>query len=127
MTVKNKEEWIDALRSGDFRQTTGALKAVSMDGSTVGYCCLGVYAEICGIDSDRSGPAEMHFIFPSAVTGHPVITTSLPPTDWCIEQGLTPWLAHTLANMNDGAADMRPHTFAEIADFLEGLPDEDEA
>lgn len=37
-------EWVDALRSGDFKQVEGKL-AKQTDGGT-GYCCLGVLCEI---------------------------------------------------------------------------------
>lgn len=38
-------EWVDALRSGDYEQTTGQLAERSEDG-VYSYCCLGVLCEI---------------------------------------------------------------------------------
>lgn len=35
-----KAKWLEALRSGEYEQTTGALR------STNGYCCLGVLCEV---------------------------------------------------------------------------------
>lgn len=43
MDPKLKAEWVEALRSGEYKQGSGAL--LSQDG---GYCCLGVLAEILG-------------------------------------------------------------------------------
>lgn len=42
-TVRNA--WVEALRSGDYKQATHALTAIAEDG-TVGYCCLGVLCEL---------------------------------------------------------------------------------
>jgi len=58
MNTKTKElpehikVWTDALDSGDYPQTTGALC------NTEGYCCLGVYAKVVlGLsDVDLVGP-----------------------------------------------------------------------
>lgn len=40
---KKKKQWIDALRSGEYEQGTGALCEKLKDG-TYQFCCLGVYA-----------------------------------------------------------------------------------
>lgn len=42
MTIQKRQEWSNALRSGEFKQTTGKLYDPVEDS----YCCLGVYAEI---------------------------------------------------------------------------------
>lgn len=41
---KFKAKWVKALRSGKYAQTDGTLK------NDTGYCCLGVAAEVCGVD-----------------------------------------------------------------------------
>jgi hypothetical protein len=43
---RNRKAWLEALRSGKFKQTTGKLK--SRNGA---YCCLGVACEVAGIPS----------------------------------------------------------------------------
>lgn len=43
------QKWVDALRSGEFQQTTGKLGAVAADGSRA-YCCLGVLCEVAVAD-----------------------------------------------------------------------------
>lgn len=40
MKVKYKKKWLQALRSGEYEQTTGCLSDEN------GYCCLGVLCEI---------------------------------------------------------------------------------
>ena len=49
---ENIKTWVDALDSGNYPQTTGALC------NTEGYCCLGVYAKVVlGLsDVDMVGP-----------------------------------------------------------------------
>lgn len=39
-----KAEWVEALRSGDYPQTTGMLR--NTDKGVVGYCCLGVLCDL---------------------------------------------------------------------------------
>lgn len=50
--------WIDALRSGEFEQTTGHLNATAecVTGGP-GMCCLGVAAELCR----RENPDRLHW------------------------------------------------------------------
>ncbi len=48
MDSKIKQEWIDALRSGEYPQTKGRLVRTQQDTDVYppGYCCLGVLSEI---------------------------------------------------------------------------------
>lgn len=46
----NVRKWVKALRSGEFKRTTGRLKRVLGNG-TEKFCCLGVVHEISGIPS----------------------------------------------------------------------------
>lgn len=39
-----KEQWVKALRSGEFKQGKGALAKI--DGPDIRYCCLGVLSEV---------------------------------------------------------------------------------
>ncbi len=40
LNIRNMRKWVKALRSGEYQQTTGALK------NSVGFCCLGVACDI---------------------------------------------------------------------------------
>lgn len=42
--LENRRRWADALRSGDYEQTSGCLYSTEEDA----YCCLGVAAKIVG-------------------------------------------------------------------------------
>lgn len=46
-----KQRWVDALRSGAFRQTTGQL----FNREDYGYCCLGVLKQIEGYSQAEDG------------------------------------------------------------------------
>lgn len=43
-----KKKWVDALRSGEFNQTTGKLCRQEELGAS--YCCLGVLCKVAGLD-----------------------------------------------------------------------------
>ena len=49
MTKIPYKEWVEALRSGNYKQTKETLKGELPEGG-VGYCCLGVLAEIMGYE-----------------------------------------------------------------------------
>ena len=49
MTKIPYKKWVEALRSGDYKQTKETLKGELPEGR-VGYCCLGVLAEIMGYE-----------------------------------------------------------------------------
>lgn len=40
------QAWVDALRSGKYKQTQGTLCRLDENGDVTGYCCLGVACEI---------------------------------------------------------------------------------
>lgn len=68
-----KRRWVEALRSGDYQQTTGVLK------DEYGYCCLGVLCELArqdGVvdlfDGYIYGDAERQ-IFDSSTLPQPVL------------------------------------------------------
>ena len=114
------QEWVAALRSGDYTQTEGSLN----DGE--GFCCLGVLCNL--IDSDgwfRSGISgygwtagdgipnpSVHILGPRSRSRN-VTAKGLPDNyPLIILDGAT--TAQRLANMNDEG-----YTFEEIADYIE--------
>jgi hypothetical protein len=73
------DEWILALRSGDYKQTTGALSAIigfETDAKKTAHCCLGVYGllnggtigEYGGLNDLPSGMNENSFIPNTMIT-----------------------------------------------------------
>jgi hypothetical protein len=58
-----KQQWLDALRSGEYEQTKGALRRGNPldpedldDGYNAGYCCLGVLCDL----AVKAGVTQLH-------------------------------------------------------------------
>lgn len=47
--IANVALWIAALRSGEYRQTTGCLTRVDDNGTNPKHCCLGVACVVTGV------------------------------------------------------------------------------
>lgn len=89
-----KEEWIAALRSGDFKQGRGVLASVGYDE----FCCIGVYG--CLMTDSRNPYTAKHGVY-HAVTALIGLRNR-----------------HALVSLND----IEGKSFDEIADYLEKLP-----
>jgi len=46
MNKELKDRWLDALKSGEYEQTTGSLMQEHDGHESYGYCCLGVLLDI---------------------------------------------------------------------------------
>lgn len=105
--TEDRRRWIEALRSGEYTQTRGALK------TDFGYCCLGVACNTIHPNGWEKAGGRYQFsylgITASVYLPKPLrdkLNLSL------IEEG-------KLSHMNDeGGA-----SFQQIADYLESLPD----
>lgn len=97
MNKKLKQKWVSALRSGKFEQCHNILS----DGR--GYCCLGVLAKIQGLPliDDSIGLQQGSYRALAKLIG----------TD---NEGL-----RSLTIRNDGEAGHDPHTFDQMADYIE--------
>lgn len=129
MTPVTKQAWIDALRSGEFNQCTGAL-GKRADGGGINYCCLGVLATLAGAEHridpddemnilvfDFGDGAEDSGIIPGVIRDTIVSDLNLDQTMATGDPGREDDLMRVLSSKNDRGA-----TFAEIADYLENLP-----
>lgn len=106
----NAQKWLDALRSGEFRQTTGKLYRESkLDKPS--YCCLGVLCEVW----KRAEGSEHEFVESGLRFGPPKSSGFgyLPSYVWGWA-GLENVSTDVLVNMNDGG-----ESFSAIADFIE--------
>lgn len=99
-----KKKWVDALRSGKYKQGKGML----YNGSNDSYCCLGVAAEVCGLDMVLHGE---HAAIPNIRTQEIMKVDFKVPTEFANNQGLQ----NVLWRMNDE----KDNTFEEIADYIE--------
>lgn len=99
MNAEFKAKWVEALRSGKYRQTQQALREKNA------YCCLGVACDISGFgvwDDDRFLHEEGN-------------NTGYLPTGLRERMGLEQLQESSLITMNDDEG----KTFAEIADYIE--------
>lgn len=129
-----KQRWITALRSGEYEQATGTLKNITEDG--VGYCCLGVLAEISGRGNwqeyqcdDDGNWQECEYDNDNGYTPNATYEMDLHETHYSMSEtlcdavldefGITSDAAGLLMALNDGDMPYRHHTFKEIADIIE--------
>lgn len=112
--VQHRKEWIEALRSGKYKQVQAALRRSS------GYCCLGVACDLSGLtewtthDIDNGGNQWYSYfdeecILPSEVADYFGVPTEVALST--IPEGQD---AKTLIGMNDAG-----ETFEKIAEFIE--------
>lgn len=110
-----KQQWLAALRSGEYTQGRGLLRPTEDT-----YCCLGV---LCDLHAKATGEIWIDDRYFDQSEALPTIVQQWAGlSDWCPDIPLRPGQGvATLAEFNDGRSDydLRPHTFAEIADLIE--------
>lgn len=131
MDQELKTKWVEALRSGEFRQTSGKLH----DQETDSYCCLGVLCKVAGAEF---GTAEIEAesdegSYPSTIDHAPVLNGRVLVDDdaeelsdaFSKEIGIEDQ-QFELIKRNDGFGEdpakpefVRQQTFQEIADYIE--------
>ena len=95
-----KEQWVAALRSGEYKQGTGVLYNPIDDT----YCCLGVLAKICSMPLTTEWKDQIEFI--------PAPITKILEY---VEENIVTRASGDLAVMNDSGLS----TFNNIADYIE--------
>jgi hypothetical protein len=108
-----KEKWVKALRSGEYKQGKGILRA-----GEASFCCLGVLCDLYGRDTGeewKGGGCEDDDCEEYAMSG----ATALLPVDvqdWAGLGDEDPLVKeHTLSEWNDSQG----RDFAAIADLIE--------
>lgn len=133
MNPEIKKIWLDALRSGEYKQGDGVLaKTVEWD-EKPRYCCLGVLCDIAakqGVPIEITPPKDEVFnewefdneteSLPESVREWAGIEDSLGGFPNASENSMDTWYTHggrhfiNLADMNDKGV-----TFEELADVIE--------
>ena len=105
-----KTRWIEALRSGEYKQGMHYLRKRNDE-----YCCLGVLCDL--FDNTKW---DTYFNDSSSYEGvhYDTMFASSPPKHIMCEVGLTPVEINLLTDMNDE----KGWSFEEIADLIESLP-----
>lgn len=102
LTKEQKDKWVAALRSGEYKQTKGRLY------SGKGYCCLGVFCKaVDGVNLKKGD--ESDDLFCDASREHYKRIRHLLGVD----------IRDTLMAMNDGCAMTEKRSFSQIADYIE--------
>lgn len=117
-----KDEFLDALRSGDYRQGSGSLNEHG------NFCCLGVYCNLAAPGKWVTQPygKALRSLFAessSAIDGHYAIRSfgTMLGLSADVPLSILFRVQTHLIHMNDGVEDFygRRHTFDEIADWIE--------
>lgn len=118
-----KTRWLEALRSGEYPQTQGALNRPIRDGEKpAGLCCLGVLCELAVEDGIVRRVPYSDYMLAYIAEGAEYVSNAILPrevVDWAgldtaYGLELDPEEDVTLTTLNDGG-----NTFAEIADVIE--------
>lgn len=110
MDAAIKEKWVKALRSGDYRQGSGALRR--QKGNDGLFCCLGVLCDISGRgrwrEPNSDEGAEFHYVEETFA-----VSTCLNVYQQ-LDFGISREHHRDLYTMNDGGK-----SFPEIATWIE--------
>jgi len=121
---KFKEDWIAALKGGDFIQGDGVLRDVNEYNPSGGfketYCCLGVACAVAGMDEDD---IYGEFIDLDSSDKFNIVPKQLQERAEEDESGelVSNKLTATLAKMNDDLNHKKEHvyTFTDIAKWID--------
>lgn len=103
-----KKRWVEALRSGKYKQGEGRLRTEEDC-----YCCLGVGCDVLGKGEwVRHKYAEKDELW---AYKSDILETAVMPSDLKDAVGLTAADSASLIRLND----FEKRTFAEIADYIE--------
>lgn len=103
MDQELKKRWVEALRSGKYKQGNGVLLDHTETGQEL--CCLGVLCDVIDPDGWLDGPNHLRH----SLSDRPEFNAPLP------RQLLSPSAQRTLTCMNDSEC----KSFDEIADWVE--------
>jgi hypothetical protein len=111
MDPEAKKAWLEALRSGRYKQGQGKLRREGDE-----FCCLGVLCDL-GQDRDKKWrKVGLCYAYGS------LDDTTIPPDEVRDKSGLNPETVGALWRMNDGVTStgkIQGKPFSEIADWIE--------
>lgn len=124
MTKELKDQWLTALRSGEYKQGKGTLKQQQSPGtSDCTYCCLGVLCDIVGPENwSPTYSGKYKYTYPSL---NSIFNDSYGTLPKSLSNKLEVSTAtmEKLIKMNDAGltpnTTLEKYTFLEIADWIE--------
>lgn len=105
-------KWIQALRSGEYKQTTGALQKTK--GAKAGYCCLGVACVLYNEVAAANNRISVEIKNPSGNVAFGGNIEQLPMRP-LRHYGLSGQMQEDLIDIND----KKKKNFNQIADYIE--------
>ena len=121
MSMKqSRKEWVDALRSGEYKQGTGALRKMSLDEDNEIYCPWGVACDLYSNanpkssfwEDDNYGVFSFNVEFPSGIVD---ISQEYPPRVVMEFFEIDDMVMNYIIDLSDTSH----YTFDKIADFIE--------
>jgi hypothetical protein len=131
MLPEIKKLWLDALRSGEYKQNIGSLRQV--ENGQECFCALGVLCEIAlkhGVEGFHHGPDRGYYVGRTADGNYENHALPKPVREWAGDNAM-PYIVLavdsegksvkevSIAKLNDRCE----LTFSEIADMLEKEPE----
>lgn len=107
MNRSDRDLWTKALRSGKYKQCRKHLHVI--EGGGTGYCCLGVYCDVMGVEFRESSDKTAIYDF------NGIKDAGLLPDVFRDLQGITYDQQQSLIELNDE----NEASFEEIADWIE--------
>lgn len=116
---KNRQKWIDALRSGKYKQGRGTLK----DGDS--FCCLGVLCDVYAKTRRYNGWDSHGTFFDKSFANNSDVDLITPVMDWVgmTNSGGTYYTKKGKGNSLMGLNDESKLSFKQIANVIEKEPD----
>lgn len=105
MTKKLMKVWVEALRSGKYKQGKGFLRD-----NRDNYCCLGVFLEATGVPCKLTHAQYPREVYEYTGETRAVVSDSLKRTN-----GYIPSLKTSLAELND----VKEYDFNALANIIE--------
>jgi hypothetical protein len=105
MNAEIKQQWVVALRSGQYKQGRGKLRRQTPEGDR--YCCLGVLCDLLAADKWTVYDGEEYF----AIDGF----VAFPPKELRARAGFDGKIENQLVMLNDAEG----YGFHQIADWIE--------
>lgn len=120
MNKENISKWVEALRSGEYKQTREVLHRAGEGLKATGFCCLGVACDISGLGNWEGGGGDG--IYEYVIAGGASSYEALPREvrEWLGVTGENPTVlvnkeSHSLAELNDDYG----KSFKQIANIIE--------
>lgn len=121
-----KKRWLKALRSGEYKQTTEVLRSTDAAGVPIGYCCLGVLADVVRKDKalqlewTRNGREGSKIDDSATAFGDNILAYIVAEPDVVADADFSSLVRRNDGGINDRTGEaFTPQNFRQIANLIE--------